>query len=281
MSEDPVREIHDAVARSPDHVQASVRPPGTTPRQLRAMTREVLRKLEVGPRTSVLEIGCGIGVLGLPVARTAASYVGLDFAPRAVEVFQARLTQAGLSGRARALCLDVLTASDAELRALGRYDRVLMYAVVHYARSDAEAHRFLEHTVALLAPGGRALIGNVPLEDLDVDWAPDVPASRTVPGRVVSWVRWAMAPPARSPVQLTRRWKMRRGLELALSSGRPDTARFTPAQLPPSYTVALTVSGIERSLADLGVTLRHRWSPPGPGVPLAAGRADLIIERPH
>jgi SAM-dependent methyltransferase len=275
-----VREVHDAVARSPDHVEASARPAGTTPRQLRVMTREVLRKLEVGPRTSVLEIGCGIGVIGVPVAARAASYVGLDFAPQPVEVLRARLAQAGLDKRARALCLDVLTANDADLRELGRVDRVLMYAVLHYARTDAEARRFLERTVALLAPGGRALIGNIPLEDLGVGWTPAAPASRSLLSSTVSSVRWVAEPPSPSPMPLTRRWKMRRILELAMSRGGPRSVGFTPPRLPAGYTAALTIEGIERWLADLGGPLRHHWSPPGPGVPLAAGRADLIIERP-
>jgi SAM-dependent methyltransferase len=280
VSENLVREIHDTVARSSDHVQASVRPAGTTPRQMRAMTREVLRKLALGPRASVIEIGCGVGVLGVPVARRASSYVGLDFAPNAVAVMRARLAEAGLEPRARALCVDVLGMSDAELTALGAFDRVLMYAVLHYARTEADAQRFLKQAVALLAPGGRALIGNLPLEDLDVDSQPAAVASRGILARVLASARWVAAAPGHAPVVLTRRWKLRRILELVLSSATADGARFTAPRLPPSYTVGLTIGGIDRWLAELDVPVRHSWMAPGPGVPLAVGRADLLIERP-
>ncbi len=278
MSGNLVREIHDAAARSPDDVEASVRPVGTTPRQLRTMIREVLRRLDVGPCASVLEIGCGVGVLGVPIARRAATYVGLDFAPQAVEVCQARLADAGLGGRARVICLDVLTASDADLRALGSFDRVLMYAVLHYARTDAEAKRFLECTVALLAPGGRALVGNVPLEDLEADRAPTSPTSATLFSRVASWLRWVAAP-AHPPVRLSRAWKIRRILESLVLSGASRTRSFTPVRLPTNYTMALTVDDVERWLAAVEGSPRYRWLSPGPGVPLASGRADLIIER--
>jgi SAM-dependent methyltransferase len=280
VSENLVREIHDAVARSSDQVQASVRPAGTTPRQMRAMTREVLRKLALGPRASVIEIGCGVGVLGVPVARRAGSYVGLDFAPNAVAVMRVRLAEAGLTPRARAVCVDVLGMSDAELTALGSFDRVLMYAVLHYARTEADAQRFLERAVALLAPGGRALIGNLPLEDLDVEWQPAAPASRGILARILASARWAAAAPGRAPLVLTRRWKMRRILELVLSSAAASGARFAAPQLPTSYTVGLTVAAIDRWLAALDVPVRHSWLAPGPGVPLAVGRADLLIERP-
>lgn len=194
MSENSVREIHDAAPHSRDHVQASVRPDRTMPRQLRAITSEVLHKLDVGPRTSVLEIGCGIGVLGVPVARRAAAYVGFDFAPQVVEVCQTRLADAGL---------------------------------------------------------GRALVGNVPLEDLEADRAPTSSTSATLFSRDPSWLRWAAAP-AHPPVLLSHAWKIRR---------------------------ILKALDVERWLAAIEGSLRYRRLSSGPGVPLASGRADLIIER--
>jgi SAM-dependent methyltransferase len=141
MSNNLVRDIHDVVASSKDLAEASIRPSGTTRRELRAMERDVLRKLQLERGTSVAEIGCGIGLLGLPVAERAARYVGLDFAPLAVAVATERLGAAGLSDRASVLCIDALSVAEEELDRLGRFDRVLMYAVLHYARNEQEAMR--------------------------------------------------------------------------------------------------------------------------------------------
>jgi 2-polyprenyl-3-methyl-5-hydroxy-6-metoxy-1,4-benzoquinol methylase len=277
MSDNPVRDVHDAVADSRSPAEASVRPPGTTSRQLKAMKRDVVRKLALQRELSVVEIGCGVGLLGVPVARRAARYVGLDFAPRAVQVANDQLRSAGRGNNARALCLDVLTVGRAELHALGSFDRVLMYAVFHYARTEQEATLFLQHTLDLLAPGGRALIGNVPLDDLQIDWAPPDTRQAGLVARVVAVFRWLMRPGA-GTVPLTRIWKARRIVETTIGI-RSSGEQFAPARLPPNYTLSLTTAAVERWLAKLDGDFVHHWELPAPGVPLAAGRADLIIVR--
>jgi predicted O-methyltransferase YrrM len=279
VSENLVRDIHDAVAESENLVEASVRPLGTTQREMRAMRRDVLRKLRLAPGMSVAEIGCGVGVLGVPIARAAARYVGLDFAPQAVRVANERLRAAGLGDRAHALLLDVMGATEEDLRGLGRFDRVLLYAVLNTARGEQEATRFLQRTVDLLAPGGRALVGNVPLRDLEVDWAPSEHPPRGLLARLVAAGRW-IAIPGAAPVPLTPSWKARRTVEMMIKvrSRRPVDA-FAPVWLPTGYTLALTTAAVERWLATLDAELTHHWELPAPGVPLACARADLIILR--
>ncbi len=277
MSENLVRDVHDALARSDSVVEASARPPATTPRELRAMERDVLRKLRLGAGTGVVEIGCGIGVLGVPVAHHAARYVGLDFAPQAVEAARERLRAAGLEDRARVLCMDVLRVGGEEIDALGRFERVLMYAAFHYARTESEAVCLLQRAFDLLAPGGRALIGNVPLDDLHVDWTAPEPAPLGLIERLIAAARWVMTPGA-APVPLTRRWKARRTVEALLNS-RSSPGRFVVPPLPPGYTLSLTAAAVERWLAMVEGDFLFHWELPDPGVPLAAGRADLIIER--
>lgn len=277
MSENLVRDIHDAAATSEIPAEASVRPSGTTPRELGAMHRDILRKLALEPGMNVLEIGCGVGVVGLPVAERAARYVGLDFAPQAVNAANRRFLEAGLADKAKAVNIDVLALGDAELRDLGRFDRVLAYAVLHYARSEQEAMRFLQVIHDLLPNGGRALIGNLPLEDLRVDWPSAPPRSPTRAARLAAAACWT-ASAGGAPVPLTRRWK---ALYIAQSAtrGRSQDPEFVSPQLPPNYTLPLTTVAFERWLTALGSDLGHRWALPAPGVPLAAGRADLILVR--
>ena len=188
MSDNLVRDVHDAVAGASNLAEASVRPPGTTDRELAAMERDVLAKLKLQPAMSVLEIGCGIGLLGVPIAGRVTRYVGVDFAPRAVEVANQRLREASkLAERALVRTLDLLSADDGEIESLGRHDRVLMYGVFHYARSEDEALQFLRSTLDLLAPGGRALIGNIPLEeDLRTAWTPAPRSAQGVLGARVA-----------------------------------------------------------------------------------------------
>jgi SAM-dependent methyltransferase len=277
VSGNAVRDIHDEVADSDNPVEASVRPPGTTHREMEAMRCDVLNKLRLAPHMDVVEIGCGIGLLGVPVAKRARRYVGLDFAPRAVRVANERLRDAGVGERARALCMDVLQVEDDDLRGLGRFDRVLMYAVLHYARSEQEAVLFLRRAVDLLAPGGRALIGNVPLGDLQADWPASARSPRGLLARMFAVGRW-VATPGTAPVPLTRRWKARRVVETALKT-HSSVNLFAPARLPANYTIALTTASVERWLGTTGVELTYHWELPAPGVPLAPSRADLIVIR--
>jgi SAM-dependent methyltransferase len=279
VSDNLVRDIHDVVAASEDPAEASVRPPGTTRRELRAMRRDVLRKLQLRPGMSVAEIGCGVGMLGVPVAQRAARYVGLDFAPRAVQVANERLRAAGVGDRARALCIDVLGIADEDLDRLGHFDRVLVYAAFHYVRSEQEALRFLQRTVDLMAPGGTALVGNIPLADLGIDWTASERPPRGPIERLIAAGSW-IATPGTAPVPLTPGWKARRTVETIIKarSRRPVDA-FPPVRLPTNYTLTLTTVAIERWLAALDGDLTHRWRLPAPGVPLVHGRADLIVLR--
>lgn len=279
MSENLIRDVHDAVARSNSPVEASVRPPTTTAREMSAMQRDVRRKLAMRPGVSLLEIGCGVALLGLPLARQAGRYVGLDFAPEAVAVANERLCAAGLEASAGAICVDVV-GSDAdaeELAALGRFDRVLVYAVLHYARTEQEALRFLQRTVDLLVSGGRALIGNVPLEDLQIDWVVSEPVGSGLLSRLRALADWVLRP-GTAAVPLTRLWKVRRVVETTLNRGAHSEG-FIPVRLPPNYAISLSTEAVERWLAMLDGDFSHRWELPAPGVPLASGRADLIIIR--
>jgi predicted O-methyltransferase YrrM len=277
VSDNLARDIHDAVADSESVVEASVRPPTTTSRELEAMRRDVLGKLRLDPEMRVAEIGCGIALLGLPVAEHVARYVGLDFAPRAVEVANERLRAAGLAERSEVLCVDVLSVAVEELEALGRFDRVLMYGTIHYARSEEEAARFLLRVLDLLEVGGRALIGNVPLEDLQVDWRAVDPPATGLAARLIALLKW-VSTPGTAPVALTRRWKARRVVETTLKRGSPAES-FAPVRLPPNFGVALTTGSVERWLSTLDATFEYHWELPAPGVPLVVGRADLIIRR--
>jgi len=277
VSENLVRDIHDAAAVSNIPAEASVRPPGTTSRELAAMHRDVLRKLALEPGMSVLEIGCGVALVGLPVARRAARYVGLDFAPQAVQAANRRFLGSGLADKATAVDVDVLALGDDEIRELGRFNRVLAYAVLHYARSEDEARRFLQVTHDLLASGGRALIGNLPLEDLRADWPSPPPHPRGRAARLAATARWT-ASAGKAPVPLTRRWKARYLAESAIKR-RSHDPEFVAPQLPPNYTLPLTTVAFARWLTALHEDLRHEWVLPAPGAPLAASRADLILLR--
>src|SRR5947208_1439618 len=70
---------------------ASVRPLGTTRLELWLIVRDVLRKLDPSEEARVLDIGCGVRVVGLPLARRARRFASIDIAEAALSVLRGRL----------------------------------------------------------------------------------------------------------------------------------------------------------------------------------------------
>lgn len=240
VSTNPVRDLHDAVARSGDPIVESTRPAATTALEMRRMIGDVIAKLQPDGM-SVLEIGCGTGVLGVPIAKRAARYAGVDISQQAVDVLRQRLPTAEVR------CADVTTD---DLVELGVFDRVLVYATLHYVTTPDEGARFLRNALARLVPGGRALFGNLPLSRDDLPHS----AFQQAIGRAWSGarrIRGHLNPPPR----------------------RPD-----PGALPSGYCLTLSRALIEDWLRPVpGVT--WHWLVPRLGVPLQRTRADLIVEK--
>ena len=186
---------------------------------------------------SVLDIGCGTGVLGLPVAERATRYVGVDLSSKALSVLHARLPGSVL------LNADV-TKDD--LSTLGTFDRVLVYAALHYVASEAEGELFVRTALERLAPGGRALFGNLPMPDADLPHTP--------------WQRLGGVG-----------WSVRRRL-----GHRPR--REATTSMPAGYCIPLNRGLIEQWLRGVP-QVRWRWVAPRVGVPMQRTRADLIVEK--
>jgi len=91
----------------------------------------------------VLDVGCGTGeiISGLP----EVTYVGIDHNH---EYITKAIKRHGTRGRF--LVLDV---NDAEFKALGQFDRILLLAVLHHL-GDEECLRMLPNLHEALAPGG-------------------------------------------------------------------------------------------------------------------------------
>jgi hypothetical protein len=79
-------------------------------------------------------------------------------------------------------------------------------------------------------------------------------------------------------VPLTRRWKARRAVERLIKTHlESPVGDFTPMLMPEHHAIALSTAAVERWLASIDSVFTYRWELPAPNVPLAAGRADLIL----
>ena len=118
-------------------------------------TALLLDVLAVPPGGSVLDAGCGAGIIGLVAARLGASRVDLvDVNLLAVAAARENVARGGYSGL-RVLPSDILSAVPDE-----RYDLIVSNPPFHTGKAvdDRFAVHFVPQAAAALAPGGRVLV---------------------------------------------------------------------------------------------------------------------------
>lgn len=116
----------------------------------------IARILEHRPRR-VLEIGCGSGLIALPLLPHIASYLGTDLAAPIVEQLRTTLDHA-IPGRARLLARSADDFTGIESR---QFDTVIMNSVAQYFPSLDYFTRVIVGAVAATAPGGRVFLGDL------------------------------------------------------------------------------------------------------------------------
>jgi 2-polyprenyl-6-hydroxyphenyl methylase/3-demethylubiquinone-9 3-methyltransferase len=101
-----------------------------------------LRSLE---GLTILDAGCGGGLLTEPLSRMGAQALGIDPAPGNVEIARAHAAQTGASARYEATTVEALRAEGA------RFDVVCAMEVIEHVRDPAT---FVADAAALVQPGG-------------------------------------------------------------------------------------------------------------------------------
>ncbi|NBI50351.1 non-ribosomal peptide synthetase [Burkholderia sp. ISTR5] len=124
--------------------------------EMRQWRDEMLARIGERPPRKVLEIGCGSGMLLLPLAPACERYVGLDYAARALARLRETVERRGLDN------VTLLErAADALDGLPGDFDTVVLNSVAQYFPDAAYALRVIESALDHLAPGGRLIIGDL------------------------------------------------------------------------------------------------------------------------
>ncbi|WP_033018673.1 class I SAM-dependent methyltransferase, partial [Streptomyces rimosus] len=104
----------------------------------------------------VLEVGVGAGLLMAHLARDVDEYWGTDLSAEVIERLSAQVAEAGLDDRVR---LRSQAADDVTGLPAGHFDTVLINSVVQYFPDGAYLAKVVGQLLALVAPGGRLVIG--------------------------------------------------------------------------------------------------------------------------
>jgi SAM-dependent methyltransferase len=114
-----------------------------------ATIAEAMRRLEVRPGATVLDVGCGSGWTSLFLTESGYRVTGVDLVPANIDVCRSRARRWGIE-------VDFRVADVEELDVGEDYDAALVYDALHHSsRPDAVVGRVAAH----LRPGGWALFG--------------------------------------------------------------------------------------------------------------------------
>lgn len=101
---------------------------------------------------SLLDIGCGGGLISEPMTRLGAEVTGIDAAPRNIEVARLHARQMGLATQYRATTAEALAESGAT------FDVVLALEIIEHV---ADVNLFLRTIGELVKPGGMLILSTL------------------------------------------------------------------------------------------------------------------------
>lgn len=122
----------------------------------RRILPDVMDKLQIDAEDQLLEIGCGVGTLLVPLSFMVSASAGVDH-PAVLEAMAARCPDAGIT---------LIPGNFLDMSIDQSFDKILIYSVLHCLANEEEVFAFVDRARALLAPGGRMLIGDIPNRDL-------------------------------------------------------------------------------------------------------------------
>jgi len=113
---------------------------------------DVISKLSLKPTDKVLDIGCGVGLLGIPMSFLVERLTAIDH-----EKVLAVMRQRGGSDTIEFIAGDFMSVP-----LLGRtFSKIFTYGVVQNLEDEDALFLFIQKAVEALEPGGRFLIGDV------------------------------------------------------------------------------------------------------------------------
>jgi ubiquinone/menaquinone biosynthesis C-methylase UbiE len=126
--------------------------------QMQEWLHATLRRIQLLRPQSVLEIGCGVGLLLQHLAPVCTQYMGTDFSGSALSQLQRWMSQ-----RVDLAHVELLHRSAVELQDIepGRFDTVVLNSVVQYFPDVEYLLEVLRETVRIVGPDRSIFIGDV------------------------------------------------------------------------------------------------------------------------
>lgn len=117
---------------------------------------DVATKLSLDPGDLFLEVGCGLGQILIPASFVVGEAFGIDH-PDVLERLSLRFPP-----EKNSLSLIHGNFLEIELNPKMKFDKVLVYGVLHTLPDEKSLYSFIQKATKLVAPGGKLLLGDLP-----------------------------------------------------------------------------------------------------------------------
>lgn len=117
---------------------------------------DIVRKLEINSQSSVLEIGCGVGLLLTPLSCQVARAVGVDH-EQCIE----RYKEFGVPNN-----VELIPGRWPLVELAETFDSVVVYSVLHYLKDPKDAFQFIDKALLSLKNNGKLLLADIPNGDM-------------------------------------------------------------------------------------------------------------------
>jgi len=112
---------------------------------------DCIRKLNLQPEDRLLEIGCGVGSLLIPLSFYADQVVGIDN-EASLEILKQRVNCENIT---------LIAGGFPQVQPEGQFNKILVYGVILYLKSKDELFNFLETALHHMSEDGSMLLGDI------------------------------------------------------------------------------------------------------------------------
>jgi cyclopropane fatty-acyl-phospholipid synthase-like methyltransferase len=117
---------------------------------------DIVRKLEINSKSSLLEIGCGVGLLLTPLSCKVTRAVGVDH-EQCIDKYK----EFGVPNN-----VELIPGRWPLIELAETFDCVVVYSVMHYMKDPKEAFQFIDKALLSLKNNGKLLLADIPNSDM-------------------------------------------------------------------------------------------------------------------
>ena len=124
--------------------------------QEKKIPKEIISKMNLNKKDELLEIGCGLGNLIIPLSKKVKKATGIDHPTIIQKIVQRKMSRK----------INLISGNFLKLKIKKKFDKILIYGVVHCLKNKKELNNFLSKSLKLIKKNGIILVGDIPNIDM-------------------------------------------------------------------------------------------------------------------